>query len=77
VLAAQFGYLPSTLWILIGVLLGGAVQDFIILFASMRRDGRSVGQMVKEELNSTAGYIAVIAIWRSSSSCSPCSRSSW
>ena len=48
VLAAQFGYLPGTLWILIGVVLGGAVQDFIILFASMRRDGRSLGQMVKD-----------------------------
>ncbi|HEX8310849.1 MAG TPA: carbon starvation CstA family protein, partial [Chthoniobacteraceae bacterium] len=62
VLAAQFGYLPSTLWILIGVLIGGAVQDFVILFASMRRDGKSVGQMVKEELNTTAGTIAIIAI---------------
>jgi carbon starvation protein len=62
VLAAQFGYLPGTLWIIIGVVLGGAVQDFIILFASMRRDGRSLGQMVKEELNSVAGFIGVIAI---------------
>ena len=50
VLAAQFGYLPGTLWILIGVVLGGAVQDFIILFCSMRRDGKSLGQMVKEEI---------------------------
>src|SRR5882724_3126470 len=62
VLAAQFGYLPSALWILIGVVLGGAVQDFIILFCSMRRDGKSLAQMVKEELNSTAGAIGVIAI---------------
>ena len=62
VLAAQFGYLPGTLWILIGVVLGGAVQDFIILFASMRRDGKSLAQMVKEELNSLAGGIGVIAI---------------
>jgi len=62
VLAAQFGYLPGTLWILIGVVLGGAVQDFIILFASLRRDGRSLGQMVKEELNTPAGFIALIAI---------------
>jgi carbon starvation protein len=62
VLAAQFGYLPGTLWILIGVVLGGAVQDFIILFSSMRRDGRSLGQMVKDELNSAAGFIGVIAI---------------
>ena len=52
VLAAQFGYLPGTLWILIGVVLGGAVQDFVVLFASLRRDGKSLGQMVKEELNS-------------------------
>jgi carbon starvation protein len=62
VLAAQFGYLPGTLWILIGVVLGGAVQDFTILFASMRRDGKSLGQMVKEELNSFAGAIGVAAI---------------
>src|SRR5258706_14814261 len=62
VLAAQFGYLPGTLWILIGVVLGGAVQDFVILFASMRRDGRSLGQMVRDELSSTAGVIGVAAI---------------
>src|ERR1700759_4162002 len=62
VLAAQFGYLPGTLWILIGVVLGGAVQDFVILFASIRRSGKSLGQMVKEELNSPAGYIAIVAI---------------
>jgi carbon starvation protein len=62
VLAAQFGYLPGTLWILIGVVLGGAVQDFVILFASMRRNGKSLGQMVKEELNTTAGLIALVAI---------------
>ena len=62
VLAAQFGYLPGTLWILIGVVLGGAVQDFVILFSSLRRDGKSLGQMVKEELNTAAGAIALIAI---------------
>lgn len=62
VLAAQFGYLPGALWILIGVVLGGAVQDFIILFASLRRDGKSLGQMVKEELSTPAGYIALVAI---------------
>src|SRR5208337_3265696 len=62
VLAAQFGYLPGTLWILIGVTLGGAVQDFVVLFASLRRDGKSLGQMVKEELNTTAGVIALCAI---------------
>ncbi|HET7624649.1 MAG TPA: carbon starvation CstA family protein [Verrucomicrobiae bacterium] len=62
VLAAQFGYLPGTLWILIGVVLGGAVQDFIVLFASIRRGGKSLGQMVKEELSTPAGYIALTAI---------------
>ena len=62
VLAAQFGYLPGALWILIGVVLGGAVQDFVILFCSMRRNGKSLGEMVKEELNSPAGAIAVLAI---------------
>src|ERR1041384_6353807 len=62
VLAAQFGYLPSALWILIGVVLGGAVQDFVILFCSMRRNGKSLGQMVKEELNTAAGLIGVMAI---------------
>ncbi len=62
VLAAQFGYLPGTLWILIGVVLGGAVQDFLILVASMRRDGRSLAQMVRDELNGFAGVIGTIAI---------------
>jgi len=62
VLAAQFGYLPGTLWILIGVVLGGAVQDFVILFCSLRRDGKSLGQMVREELNSMTGFIAMLAI---------------
>jgi carbon starvation protein len=62
VLASQFGYLPGTLWILIGVVLGGAVQDFVVLFCSLRRDGKSLGQMVKEELNGTAGFIALVAI---------------
>ena len=62
VLATQFGYLPGTIWILIGAVLGGAVQDFIILFSSMRRDGRSLAQMVKEELSNTAGIIGMAAI---------------
>src|SRR3989442_11174961 len=62
VLAAQFGYLPSALWILIGVVLGGAVQDFVILVCSMRRNGKSLAQMVKEEINTTAGLIGVAAI---------------
>jgi carbon starvation protein len=62
VLAAQFGYLPGTLWILIGVLLGGAVQDFVILFGSVRRDGRSLVEMVRDEVNGFAGTIAMLAV---------------
>src|SRR5437016_2221525 len=62
VLAAQFGYLPGTLWILIGVVLGGAVQDMVILFASMRRDGKSLAQMVRDELNTAAGVIGMAGI---------------
>ncbi len=62
VLAAQFGYLPGTLWILIGVVLGGAVQDFVILVSSIRRDGKSLAQMLREELTSSAGVIGVLAI---------------
>jgi carbon starvation protein len=62
VLAAQFGYLPGALWILVGVVLGGAVQDLVLLFCSLRRNGKSLGEMVKEELNSGAGAIAVLAI---------------
>src|SRR5258706_759537 len=55
VLAAQFGYLPSALWILIGVVLGGAVQDFVILFCSMRRYGESLAPMLRDQLNTAAG----------------------
>ena len=62
VLAAQFGFLPGTLWLIIGVVLGGAVQDFIILAASMRRDGKSLGQMAREEISSAAGMLAMIAV---------------
>jgi len=62
VLAAQFGYLPGALWILIGVVMGGAVQDLVILFCSLRRGGKSLGEMVKEELNCGAGAMAVLAI---------------
>ena len=62
VLAAQFGYLPGTLWLIIGVVLGGAVQDFVILFASMRRDGKSLGQMVREEVGPFAGLLALVSI---------------
>ncbi|HEX2185976.1 MAG TPA: carbon starvation CstA family protein, partial [Chloroflexota bacterium] len=62
VLAAQFGYLPGTLWLIIGVVLAGAVQDFVILFASMRRDGKSLGQMAREEINQVAGFTAMVAV---------------
>ncbi|MES2305692.1 MAG: carbon starvation CstA family protein [Gemmatimonadota bacterium] len=62
VLAAQFGYLPGTLWIVIGVVLGGAVQDFVILTGSVRRDGKSLGQMAKEEIGPVTGLIAMGAI---------------
>jgi len=61
-LAAQFGFLPGTLWLIAGVVVGGAVQDFTILFASLRRDGKSLGQMAKEEINPLAGLAAMIAI---------------
>src|SRR5437764_7673777 len=61
-LAAQFGFLPGTLWLIIGVVLGGAVQDFTVLVASVRRDGKSLGQMAKEEVNPVAGMAAMVAI---------------
>src|SRR5437870_12559749 len=61
-LAAQFGFLPGALWIIIGVALGGAVQDFVILCASVRRDGKSLGQMAKEEIGPIAGYTALVAV---------------
>ncbi|MDR8459551.1 carbon starvation protein A, partial [Acinetobacter baumannii] len=58
VLAAQMGYLPGMIWILAGVVLAGAVQDFMVLFVSTRRDGRSLGELVKEEMGPTAGVLA-------------------
>ena len=60
-LAAQFGYLPGTLWILVGGVLGGCVQDMIILFLSTRRNGRSLGQIARDELGPIGGYAAMIA----------------
>ncbi|MEG3170920.1 carbon starvation CstA family protein [Sphingomonas sp. ZB1N12] len=60
VLAAQMGYLPGTLWILAGVVLAGAVQDFMILFISMRRDGRSLGELIRMEMGAIPGVIALI-----------------
>ena len=62
-LAAQFGFLPGTLWLIVGVVLGGAVQDMIILASSIRRDGKSLGQMAKEEVNPVAGIAAMVAVF--------------
>ncbi len=61
-LAAQFGFLPGALWILVGVVMGGAVQDFVILAASIRRNGKSLGQMAKEEIGPVAGGTALVAV---------------
>ncbi len=61
-LAAQFGYLPGTLWIIIGAVLGGAVQDFVILFCSMRRDGKSLGQMARDEIGTLGGFTALVTV---------------
>lgn len=60
-LAAQFGYLPGTLWIILGCALGGAVMDMVVLFASMRRDGKSLGQMAREEIGKIGGTAALVA----------------
>src|SRR2546426_9390737 len=62
VLAAQFGFLPGTLWILIGATLGGGVHDMIVLFASIRRGGKTLGQMVKEEIGRGVGALALISV---------------
>ena len=62
VLAAQFGYLPGTLWLLVGAVVGGCVQDFVILFFSVRRDGKSLGQMAREEIGRVGGTVAFIAV---------------
>src|SRR5438094_46281 len=62
VLAAQFGYLPGTLWIIVGAVLGGAVQDFVILFSSLRRDGKSLGQMAREEIGKVGGLTALLTV---------------
>ena len=61
-LAAQFGYLPGTLWIIVGAVLGGCVQDFVILVGSMRRDGKSLGQMAREEIGKLGGFTALITV---------------
>src|SRR5664279_3535817 len=61
-LAAQFGFLPGAIWIVVGVVLGGAVQDLVILLASVRRDGRSLGTMARDEIGPVAGTTALVAI---------------
>ncbi|WSD21994.1 carbon starvation protein A [Streptomyces phaeochromogenes] len=63
VLAAQMGYLPGTLWIVAGVIFAGAVQDMVVLFLSMRRDGKSLGQMAREEIGRAGGAAALIAVF--------------
>ncbi|MEV4335161.1 carbon starvation CstA family protein [Streptomyces sp. NPDC049597] len=63
VLAAQMGYLPSTVWIIVGVILAGAVQDMIVLFLSMRRDGKSLGQMARDEIGKVGGAAALIGVF--------------
>src|SRR5437899_4038585 len=62
VLAAQFGFLPGTLWILIGATLGGGVHDMIVLFASIRRGGKTLGQMVKDEIGLGVGLLALVSV---------------
>ena len=62
VLAAQMGYLPGALWLMIGVVFAGAVQDFLVLFISTRRDGRSLGDLIKTEMGPVAGVIAMVGI---------------
>jgi len=62
ILAAQFGYLPGVLWIVLGGVLGGAVQDFVILFSSLRRNGKSLGQMAKDEISAVGGYTALFGV---------------
>lgn len=63
VLAAQMGYLPGTLWIIAGVIAAGAVQDMVVLFFSLRRDGKSLGQMIREEIGVVGGTAALIAVF--------------
>jgi carbon starvation protein len=63
VLAAQFGYLPGTLWLLAGAVLGGCVQDFVTLAFSVRRNGKSLGQMAREEIGRVGGFVAFVAVF--------------
>src|SRR5881227_359159 len=62
VLAAQFGYLPGTLWVLAGAVFGGYVQDFVILAFSIRRDGKSLCQMAQEEIGKVGGFVSFVAV---------------
>src|SRR5437763_1629621 len=62
VLAAQFGYLPGTLWVLAGAVFGGCVQDFVILLLSIRRDGKSMTEMAREEIGRVGGFVAYLAV---------------
>lgn len=62
ILASQMGYLPGTVWIIVGVILAGAVQDYMVLHFSMRRNGRSLGQMAREELGPVGGWAAIIGV---------------
>ena len=62
ILAAQFGYLPGTLWIVLGGILGGCIQDFVTLFCSVRRNGKSLGQMAKDEISEVGGWTALVAV---------------
>src|SRR6266850_121018 len=62
VLAAQFGYLPGVLWIVVGAVFGGCVQDFVILLFSVRRDGKSLGQMARDEIGRVGGAVAFVAV---------------
>jgi carbon starvation protein len=61
-LAAQFGYLPGTLWLIVGAVLGGCVQDFVILFCSIHRNGKSLGQMAREEVSARGGFLALLTV---------------
>jgi carbon starvation protein len=63
VLAAQMGYLPGTIWIVVGVIFAGAVQDMVVLFLSMRRDGKSLGQMAREEIGPFGGVAALVGVF--------------
>src|SRR5215468_2502399 len=63
VLAAQMGYLPGTLWLLVGAIFAGCVQDFVLLVLSVRRDGRTLGQMISDEMGPAAGVVALLGVF--------------